>query len=278
MGFNVNNAIIGATGGGTAGATLGGLAPGDLFGISKEDLWGGGHQQSQSTSSGQSTGLTYGSSFGENQAGPWAAQQPYLQGLFSQAQNLYQNQSPYVQQYQNALAQRAQSGSPLNTAAGQGLQETIQGAYMPGGSKYQDISTALLNQIRPSIDSMFAGGRYGSGLHKQGLGSALSDKLIANMGQERQNMLSAMQMAPGQAAQDYMDIAQLGQAGQVPWQQLQNLQGLFGPAIQTSQGRTGAQNYGYNQATNQAQSTGMEQHTGGIVPGLSGLASFSVPL
>lgn len=245
-----------------------------ILGLSNEEVLGGGRQQS--TGSSRSMSQSGGLSFGQSQTGPWAAQQPYLQDLFSQAQNLYQNQSPYTQQYQERLAERAMSGSPLTTAAGQGILETAQGAYLPGGSRYQDISQALLNQIRPSIDTMFAGGRYGSGLHKQGLASALSDKLIANMGQERQNMLQAQQFAPQLAAQDYMDISQLGVAGQVPWQQAAQYQGLLGPAISTSEAQNAAINQALSQASSEQQSTG--QQTGGLLPGLAGLASFSIPM
>lgn len=280
-------------------------------GANQQELLGGGTGQSQSTSSSRSSGINYGgssgsslgtsfgeslggstgSSFGQSTSGPWAQQQPYLQGLFAAAQDLYQNQSPYTQQYQQALAERAQSGSPLNTAAGQGLLETAQGAYLPGGSKYKDISTALLNQIRPSIDSMFAGGRFGSGLHKQGLASGLEDRLMSNYNQERQNQMAALGMLPQQAQQDYVDINQLAQAGQVPWQQAQQYQGLLGPAIQTAQSTSQAQNeafnramnqamnqaqnrafnFGRNQATSESQSTGTTQQSGGLIPGLSGL-------
>jgi len=246
---------------------------------------GGSQQTSQNQSTGssfgQSGGLNMGSSFGQSSTGLSDLQSPYLQDLFSQAQGLLGNPSQYTGQAADLRAQRAMSGSPLNMAAGQGLQDTISGAYMPGGSRYQDISEALLNQIRPSVDSMFAGGRFGSGLHKQALAGQLSDRLIANSGQERQNMMNAMGMAPQQAQQDYGDINQLALAGQMPYQQLQQYQGLLGGPIMTSQAQNQAQNLGLtssisgsqNQSTGSSQGTSQRGHSqafGDIMGGIGG--------
>lgn len=237
------------------------------LGLSNQELLGGGSSQS----SGQSTSSSSGESFGQSSSGPWGGQTPYLTDLFSTAQDLYQNQSPYTQMFQNRLAERAQSGSPLTTAATQGILDTAQGEYLPGGSKYQNLSQALLNQIRPSVDSIFAGGRFGSGLHKQALADSLSDKLLSNYNQERSNQVAALQYAPQLAQQDYIDINQLGAAGQVPWQQAQQYQGLLGPTISTSESMNQALNRAQSQSTQQ--SAGQQQ--GGLLPGLGGLAQFS---
>lgn len=205
-----------------------------LFGMSQMDHTGGSRGSSQSTSA----------------SGPWAAQQPYLTGLWGQAQNLYENQSPFTGQAMNLRAQRAGQGSPLTSAAQQGVLETMQGAYMPGGAKFQDMSDVYMRGSMAPIDSRFSkGGRFGSGLHKQALGESIADKMMLQSGRERQNMMNAFGMAPQLANQDYFDINQLAMAGQIPWQQLQNLQGLFGSPISTSESQSTGQQMSQRGAT-----------------------------
>lgn len=192
-------------------------AVGDVLGLNRQELFGG---QTQSSA-------------------PWKAQQPYLQTMFGEAQRLYQNQSPYINQAQQMMAQRAQRGSPLLAAGQEGLMSTIQGDYLPGGARYNPMTEAIRREVMPSIDTRFGrAGRFGSGLHKIGLGQAITDRLAQGMEAERGRQFGAYEMAPQMAAADYGDINQLYQAGMIPWQQLQAFQQGLGPTIGTSTGQS----------------------------------------
>jgi hypothetical protein len=87
----------------------------------------------------------------------------------------------------------------------------------------------------PGIDSNFsAAGRYGSGMQQgayndanqtlaQQVGDIGTNMSYQNYGDERQRQMQAMLFAPEMAAQDYQDLAMLGQAGQGYDQYNQNL-------------------------------------------------------
>lgn len=185
---------------------------------------------------------------------PWEAQQPYLQQQFGEAQRLYGAPSPFLGQAAQMRGQRALAGSPLLRGAQAGLQDVISGAYLPGGERYNPMTEAIRREVMPAIDSRFAGaGRFGSGLHKIGLGEAITDRLARGAEAERGRMFQGLGMAPGLAQADYGDINQLMQAGMAPWQQLGAYQQALGAPISATQA----------------------QQTGGLLPGLSGLASFS---
>lgn len=178
---------------------------------------------------------------------PWAAQQPFLTYGFDQARNLYNQGAPltpgFTQQSQIALNDqfnRGQMGSPLNDAAQSGLMSTINGNYLYGGPGFNAAYQAAADKIIPQVDSQFAGsGRLNSGLAETAKTQALGNAFAGLYGQERNNQMQALGMAPQQASQDYADIAAERDAGQArdtmlqqqamdPWTRLQLYQGSVG--------------------------------------------------
>jgi hypothetical protein len=180
---------------------------------------------------------------------PWSGQIPYLlgdakkdiAGLFPEANRLYgqpgplyypgQTVAPFSPEHEmalNAQAARALYGSPLTAAGGDELQRTLGGGYLNGNPYLQNAIDAASrglvrnyqNAVAPGIDSSFSlAGRYGSGAH-QAAQSAAQQNLAAA---ERGNMLNALNLVPGYAAQDYNDIAQLNAVGQTREQMAQSL-------------------------------------------------------
>lgn len=142
----------------------------------------------------------------------------------------------------NAIQNRALSGSPVQGAANQTLQNTLQGGFLNGNpyldqmvNKAQgDLVRNYNNVTGPAIDA--AGVRSGS-FGNSGVASTALDsqnQLQQNManidmqmrGQnyatERQNQQSALGFAPQYAANDYQDANQLLQAGNQQGQFAQN--------------------------------------------------------
>lgn len=179
---------------------------------------------------------------------PWSGQQSFLSTGFSRAQSdildtprtLYPDSmtvpfSPQTEQGLQTLENRAMQGSPVNAAASGNLQSTLQGDYLNSNPHLQGAMDAAMsgitrnyqNAVAPGIDSAFSGaGRYGSGMHanqhdmaQQNLADQLSDvgAAMAYKGydDERMNQMRAAALAPTAAAQDYQDIGQLMQAGQI---------------------------------------------------------------
>lgn len=179
---------------------------------------------------------------------PWAAQQPYLKELFSEAQGQYFGDtpsyfpgptvapfSPESLQAQDAIFNRATMGSPVQAAGNQTMLDTIQGKYLdvntnPYLSGYIDTATRPITQnftntVMPSVSSMFSSaGRYGSGAHTDAVGNATDAYLrnlgdvgssiaYQNYGNERNAMGLAAANAPAYAAADYNDPAQLASLG-----------------------------------------------------------------
>jgi hypothetical protein len=182
-------------------------------------------------------------------AEPWAPIQPYLKGAFGDAQSIYKQGAPgffpgqtvagqsgyTTQAYQN-MANRAMQGNPLMGQAGGEVSKMLSGAYLdpnnnPGfqgalSAAVRPITDAFRDEVMPGIDSSFSSaGRYGSGLQREaysdanqdlarGIGDVSSNMAFNNYGMERGNMMNALGMAPGFAANDYKDISMLGLAGQ----------------------------------------------------------------
>jgi len=178
---------------------------------------------------------------------PWAEQQPYLTEGFQQAKDnvlnaprtYYPNSTvvPMSNQTNTALGlqeARALGGSPLVDAAQTMVQNTASGDYLADGNPYlqsaiQNATQPVMEQfnedIMPKIQSGFSdAGRYGSGLQaraQERAGQTALDqasKIASNMAyqnysDERGNQLSAAQLAPGLASQDYLDVAQLADVG-----------------------------------------------------------------
>jgi len=180
---------------------------------------------------------------------PWAPIQPYLKGAFADAQNVYQGGAPgyfpgqtvadmsgYSQQAYANMANRAMNGNPLMGQAGGEVGKILGGGYLdpnnnPGfqgalSAALRPVTDAYRDVVMPGIDSNFSSaGRYGSGLQGEayrdansdlarGLGDISSNMVSQNYGMERGNMMSALNMAPGFAADDWKNISMLGLAGQ----------------------------------------------------------------
>lgn len=183
-----------------------------------------------------------------NTADPWKPIQPYLKGAFSDAEGIYQEGAPgffpgqtvadqsafTTQAYQN-MANRALAGNPLMGQAGNEVSRILSGEYLREGNPFlqnaiatatRPVTEAFRDVVMPGIDSSFSSaGRYGSGLQGEAyrdaqtdmarsVGDIATNMAMQNYGMERGNMMNALNMAPGFAANDYRDISMLGLAGQ----------------------------------------------------------------
>lgn len=176
-----------------------------------------------------------------NQA-PWSGQQPYLQQGFGAAQNLYNssvpqyypgqtvaNQSPATQSSLAGTIARATNGSPLNTSASNYLQSVMSPSYMNAGSPNSGaVFNDVASHVLPAVNSQFSmAGRYGSGAQadaaSQGLTNAYAPFAMNLFQGQEANQQQAAGMAPNQANQSYVDLGQLGQAGQTQDAYAQNL-------------------------------------------------------
>ena len=156
----------------------------------------------------------------------------YQQGWTGDTFVDYSPQSTEALQLQEA---RARGGSDLTRAAQAQNLSTIQGNYLdPATNPFlgqnidfanQRVTDAYRTATAPAISGNFAkSGRYGSGFQRgamsdaqQNLGQQLSQNAVdmsdANFQRERQNQLSATQLAPTLAQQDYTDIQALSDVG-----------------------------------------------------------------
>jgi hypothetical protein len=158
---------------------------------------------------------------------------PYVTEAFDQAQNMFQSASPNYypnQTYTNfspqtetalQLAQTRALNNPLLNSSQNEINSILQGDYLsPTTNPY---SQALYNQmagdVTSGVQSQFSkAGRLGSAANQEVLAGELGD--LANQvygnqyNQERANMMSATQLAPGIAQADYQDIEALGGVGQ----------------------------------------------------------------
>jgi hypothetical protein len=182
-------------------------------------------------------------------ADPWKPIQPYLKDAFSDAQGIYNQGAPgffpgqtvapmsgYSQQAFQSMAERARNGNPLMGQAQGEIGKILSGGYLdpnnnPGfqgalNAAIRPMTQAFSNEVMPGIDSSFSSaGRYGSGMQGQayndasqnlarGIGDVSSNMAFNNYGMERGNMMNALGMAPGFAADDWKNISMLGLAGQ----------------------------------------------------------------
>lgn len=147
---------------------------------------------------------------------PWAPTQPYLKGVLSEAEGLYQgNKSPEFyagQTYAQSPHTRAAVDMMADRAQQPGLLQDAQTAY--SGVLNQDMSAmsdAVRAEIMPHINSQFSSaGRDGSGAHAESLAKGFSRGMAPYMLQKNNQTLHAAQMAPEMAN---MDTAALYKAG-----------------------------------------------------------------
>jgi hypothetical protein len=178
---------------------------------------------------------------------PWIGQQAFLMDQFQKGADLGGRTpfgyaaSPYTQQAQQLVAQRALDPNSLTGRAQGVLGDTISG-------KYLDLSTnPALQDALGLAGSAFAkqyGGQAGQNLGNSGYQEALARGLGGVAAQayntERQNQLQATQLAP---SMDYANLQALGGVGaqqearaqsqyNSPWENLANYQraitGQFG--------------------------------------------------
>jgi hypothetical protein len=180
---------------------------------------------------------------------PWGPIAGDLKNAFGDARNIYQqgapgffpgqtvaNQSGYTTQAFQNMANRATQGNPLMGQASGEVSKMLSGAYLdpnnnPGfqgalSAATRPVVDAFRDNVMPGIDSNFsAAGRYGSGLQGEAyrdantdlarsVGDISSNMAFNNYGMERGNMMNAIGMAGGLAANDYKDISMLGLAGE----------------------------------------------------------------
>lgn len=143
-------------------------------------------------------------------ADPWAGQQPYLQDIFQQAQQLYNaggmapnyypgqtvaGQSDWTKQALQMQADRAQSGSPLitnasnamnNITTGQALADnqglnTLNQLSQEDNPYVDELYNRANSQVQADLDGNFnRAGRYGSGAHEAAAADA-ANNLAAQM-------------------------------------------------------------------------------------------------
>lgn len=182
-------------------------------------------------------------------AEPWAPIKPYLTGAFGDAERMYQQGAPgffpgqtvapmsgYTRQSFEGMANRAMNGNPLMGQASGEVGRILSGDYLdpnnnPGfqgalSAAVRPVTDAFRDVVMPGIDSSFSSaGRYGSGAQMGAYSDATQDMarsvgdISANMafnnyGMERGNMMNALGMAPGLAAEDWRNLSMLGMAGQ----------------------------------------------------------------
>lgn len=137
--------------------------------------------------------------------------------------------------FQPALNQFASLGlnNPLlNTAAGD-ITNTLTGGLSPG---FQQQMEAFQRQVTPQIDARFnqAGGRVGSGLHREALGRAFADAGANLISQERGRALQAL---PGVVGQQRSGLAALLNFDP-EFQRLMQARQIAGTPITLSQSQT----------------------------------------
>ncbi len=149
--------------------------------------------------------------------------------------NTFVDYSPQSNDALRMMEARARGGSDLTRQAQATNLATMQGDYLdPASNPFLQKNIDFANQsvadqyrtaVAPQISGDFAkSGRYGSGFQRGAMSDANQDLLRqlsgnaigmsdANFQRERQNQLSATQLAPSLAQQDYQDIQALSDVG-----------------------------------------------------------------
>lgn len=211
LGGSLGGAAGGFLLGGPAGAAIGAGLGGGLF--------GGGQQQQNVT--------TFTS--------PWGPQQPYLQNIYGQAQQLYNQGGPQVYpnstvspfspfQTQGIQAQANLAQNPQTTqAATDYYNNVLNGNYLFGGQGFNAALNAANAQIQPMVGSLFEGhGRYGSGAQGSETANQLGNIFAGLYQGERANQQQALGFAPQVQAMGYQNANQLFNAGAAQQSQAQN--------------------------------------------------------
>jgi len=154
---------------------------------------------------------------------PAAFVAPFLSQAASESQNLYNTYrpefftgsafTPYSPETEIALqaqTQRAMGGNPAVQAAQEQQFATIRGDYLSGSPQLQQE----LSKIQGRVNSQFAGGGgYRSSANQEVLAREMGDAAVRNYAAERGLQQQSAMASPQLAAQDYLDIASLGEVG-----------------------------------------------------------------
>lgn len=168
--------------------------------------------------------INYTQSFGNTTPPAWLT--PYLQGGATNAQNVYTNaalapQSQATLDAQQMAIQRAQAGSPANTAASGYVTNAINGAYLPGQAQANPYLDATFNQAAKATQNQLATQFAGSGRNVGASYAPRADQLnnlaTSIYGGAYNNERALQQQAAGMAGQvsanGYMDANALGAVG-----------------------------------------------------------------
>lgn len=148
---------------------------------------------------------------------------PYYEQAAKESQNLYGSYRPeyfsgstfvpYSPETETALqaqTQRAMMGNPAVNAAQEQQAATIRGDYLAGSPALDQE----LAKIGGRVNSQFAGGGgYRSSANQEVLAREMSDAALRNYQNERTFQQQSAIASPQLAAQDYLDIASLGEVG-----------------------------------------------------------------
>lgn len=173
---------------------------------------------------------------------PWSGQQPYLQQVFAQAQNLYNNPSDYPQYYPNStvagfnpqesgaisnLGDIAQNGTNASNSAGNALTAFNSGDFLSAGNPYfKQMADSIKANVMPGLQSQFTQGNAMNSpaaayATSEGLGSAIAPIAYQNYSDQLKNMLTSASLSPAQQ-QSQIDAQKTSlAAGQTQQQQSQ---------------------------------------------------------
>lgn len=231
---------------------------------------------------------------------PWAAQQPYIKDVMSQAKSQFNAPGPgYFPQStvagfspeQNTAfglgTQRATQGN-----AGMGIaqgynNDVLSGKYLNSNPYQDDVYKNIESKVLPSVNSTFSGaGRYGSNSHQNAQIDQLTSAFAPYASQNYQyglgQMDAAANRAPQFAANDWTDINALQGIGQQKQQLAQNelgdavnrwnfYQDLPSNKLQQYAGLVGGSYGGNTTSTTPYQQPSIWSSIGGAALGLGGL-------
>jgi hypothetical protein len=175
---------------------------------------------------------------------PWIHAQPHLMDIMGRGQQLSMGSgiSPQTSSFMDRISGRAMAGSPLVDAASAQTQKTIDGGFL---NPYASGAMGdAMDMARSKINAQFAGDNNASSAHKEWLGRGITQASLPFASQlfenERGRQMQASAMAPTLANQDFADLGQGLQMGQMrdaaAWNQLFNYQ----KAVAGSQAGTGS--------------------------------------
>lgn len=173
---------------------------------------------------------------------PWSGQQPYLQQVMSQAQNLYNNQAGWPQYYPSStvagfnpqetgaigkLGEIGANGTSAVNSAGDALTRFNKGEFLSSGNPYfQQMADSIKANVMPGLQSQFSQGNAMNSpaaayATASGVGSALAPIAYQNYNDQLKNMINSAALSPEQQ-QAQIDAQKVSlAAGQTQQQQTQ---------------------------------------------------------